>query len=84
MSDASDLRDYSVDFSKIVRTLSYKAEFTVPQGIAEIQQKLAEVSGIDISDSAYVNVKRTRQLLIDHCKNGRHSQSVAELVGSAA
>lgn len=85
MSEAVDLRDYDVDFSKITETLSYQAEFSVIQGIAEIQQRLSEVNGINIGDPLYVNEKRTRQLISDNCKNGRHLQSrTVELVGSAA
>jgi nucleoside-diphosphate-sugar epimerase len=84
MSDSVDLRDYDVDFSKIARTLSYKTEFTVAEGIFEIHQKLSEANGIDIADPVYVNVKRTQQLIRESWKNGRHLQSMAELVGSAA
>jgi nucleoside-diphosphate-sugar epimerase len=84
MSESVDLRDYDVDFSKIAKILSYKAEFTVAQGIAEIQQKLSEANGIDIADPVYVNVKRTHQLINESLKNGRQLQSMAELVGSAA
>lgn len=85
MSESVDLRDYDVDFSKITKTLSYKTEFTVVQGIAEIQQRLSEANGIDIADPVYVNVKRTSQLISENWKNGHHHlQSMAELVGSAA
>jgi nucleoside-diphosphate-sugar epimerase len=84
MSESVDLRDYDVDFSKIAKVLSYKTEFTVAQGIAEIQQKLSEANGIDIADPVYVNVKRTRQLISESWKNGHHLQSATELVGSAA
>jgi nucleoside-diphosphate-sugar epimerase len=84
MPESVDLRDYDVDFSKIARTLSYRTEFKVTQGIAEIQQKLSEANGIDIADPVYINVKRTRQLMSDSWKNGRQLQSMAELVGSAA
>jgi nucleoside-diphosphate-sugar epimerase len=85
MSESVDLRDYDVDFSKITKILSYKTEFTVVQGIAEIQQKLSEANGIDIADPVYVNVKRTSQLISESWRNGHHHlQSTAELAGSAA
>jgi nucleoside-diphosphate-sugar epimerase len=85
MSEAVDLRDYDVDFSKMTNTLSYRTEFSVRQGIIEVQQKLSEANGINIGDPLYVNEKRTRQLISEGCSNGRHLQSItAELVGSAA
>jgi nucleoside-diphosphate-sugar epimerase len=85
MSEAVDLRDYDVDFSKITETLSYQTEFSVVQGIVEIQQRLSEANGINIGDPLYVNEKRTRQLISESCKNGRHLQSrIVELAGSAA
>lgn len=85
MSEAVDLRDYHVDFSKIAETLGYEIEFTVAHGIAEIQQRMSEANGINIGDPVYVNEKRTRQLISESWKNGRHLQSsTAELVGSAA
>jgi nucleoside-diphosphate-sugar epimerase len=85
MSEAVDLRDYDVDFSKITDTLSFRTEFSVFQGIVEIQQRLSESNGINIGDPLYVNEKRTRQLISENCTNGRHLQSItAELVGSAA
>jgi nucleoside-diphosphate-sugar epimerase len=85
MSEAVDLRDYDVDFSKISDTLSYRTEFSVFQGIVEIQQRLSESNGINIGDPLYVNEKRTRQLISENCTNGRHLQSItADLVGSAA
>lgn len=84
ISESVDLRDYDVDFSKITGTLSYKTEFTVAQGIVEIQQRLSEANGIDIADPVYVNVKRTRQLINESWRSGRQSLSRAELVGSAA
>jgi len=85
MSEAVDLRDYHVDFSKIAETLGYQIEFSVAHGIAEIQQRMSEANGINIGDPVYVNEKRTRQLISESWKNGRHLQSsIAELVGSAA
>jgi len=85
MSEAVDLRDYDVDFSKITNTLSYQTEFSVLQGIVEIQQKLAESNAINIGDPLYVNEKRTRQLISESCTSGRHTESRAsELIGSAA
>jgi nucleoside-diphosphate-sugar epimerase len=85
MSDAVDLRDYDVDFSKITETLSYQTEVSVLQGILEIQERLSESNGINIGDPRYVNEKRTRELIGDSCKNGRYLQSrTAELIGSAA
>lgn len=85
MSEAVDLRDYHVDFSKIAKTLGYETEFTVAHGIAEIQQRMSEANGINIGDPVYVNEKRTRQLISESCKKDRHLQpSTVELVGSAA
>jgi hypothetical protein len=85
MSEAVDLQDYDVDFSKITETLSFQTEFSVVQGIVEIQEKLSEANGINIGDPLYVNEKRTRQLISESCKNGRHLQSMtSELIGSAA
>lgn len=80
-----DLRDYDVDFSKIAQTLGYKAEFSVPEGVAEIRERMSEANGINIADSVYINEKMTRQLINKIWSNGHRSQSrVPAFVGSAA
>lgn len=84
-SEAVDLRDYHVDFSKIVRTVGFRPRFSVADGINEIQQKLSETNGINIADPLYVNEKRTRQLITETWRNGyRPSSAVAGTVTSAA
>jgi nucleoside-diphosphate-sugar epimerase len=81
----TDMRDYDVDFSKIAKALDYKPEFSVPQGIAEIRQKMSEANGINIADSRYINEKMTRQLISKMGMNGYRAPSpVSGLVGSAA
>jgi len=85
MSDAVDLRDYDVDFSKITKTLSFKTEYRVADGIGEIQQQLSEAIGINIGDPFYVNVNRTKQLIRELWKNGGQVHAgPPELVESAA
>jgi nucleoside-diphosphate-sugar epimerase len=85
MSEAVDLRDYDVDFSKITETLSFKTEYTVAQGISEIRQRLSEANGINIRDPFYVNVNRTQQLIRELWKNGGQVHATtSELVESAA
>jgi len=85
LSDAVDQRDYDVDFSKIVRALGFNVKFSVAQGIAEIQQKLAEAHGINITHPLYSNEKRIRQLIAENWTNGgRPKLSAARSVGSAA
>jgi len=85
MSEAVDLRDYDVDFSKIAKTLSFNTEYTVAHGIEEIQQKMSEANGINIGDPHFVNVNRTQQLIRELGKNGRQvDASPTELVESAA
>jgi nucleoside-diphosphate-sugar epimerase len=80
-----DRRDYDVDFSKITRSLSFKTEFSVPQGIAEIREKLSHANGINIADSLYINEKTTRRLISEIRLNGKRSGSlIPGLIGSAA
>jgi nucleoside-diphosphate-sugar epimerase len=84
-SEAVDLRDYHVDFSKIVRTVGFRPRFSVADGITEIQQKLSESNGINIADPLYVNEKRTRQLIAETWShNYQPPLPVAEAVSSAA
>jgi nucleoside-diphosphate-sugar epimerase len=84
-SEAIDLRDYNVDFSKIARTLGFRPMFSVAEGITEIQQKLSEANGINIADSLYINEKRTRQLITEIWRNNyRPPSTVAGSLGSAA
>jgi hypothetical protein len=84
-SEAIDLRDYNVDFSKIARTLGFRPMFSVAEGITEIQQKLSEANGINIADSFYINEKRTRQLITEIWRNNyRPPSRVAGSLGSAA
>lgn len=81
----TDMRDYDVDFSKIAQALNYTTEFSVPQGIAEIREKMSEANGINIADSLYVNEKMTRQLISKMGSNGHGVQApLPGLVGSAA
>lgn len=81
----TDMRDYDVDFSKIAQALDYTTEFSVPQGISEIREKMSEANGINIADSLYVNEKMTRQLLSTIGSHGYAMPSpVPGLVGSAA
>ena len=84
LPNSSDLRDYDVDFSKIARTLGYKAEFSVPEGIAEIQERMSEANGINIADSLYVNEKMTRRLINEIWNSHRSQAVVSGFVGSAA
>jgi nucleoside-diphosphate-sugar epimerase len=63
ISNAIDQRDYDVDFSKIARNIGFKAKFSIPEGIAQIQQRLIEANDINISDALYINEKRTRELI---------------------
>lgn len=82
--NTTDLRDYDVDFSKIAQALGYKTELSVPEGVAEIRERMSEANGINIADSVYINEKMTRQL-ISKIWNGHRSQSmVSGFVGSAA
>jgi nucleoside-diphosphate-sugar epimerase len=84
-SEAVDLRDYHVDFSKIARTVGFRARFSVADGITEMQQKLSETNGINIADPLYVNEKRTRQLITETWRNNyRPASPVAGAVSSAA
>jgi nucleoside-diphosphate-sugar epimerase len=84
-SDAVDLRDYHVDFSKIARTVGFIPRFSVADGITEIQQKLSETNGINITDPLYVNEKRTRQLITETWRNSdRQPSLVAGAVTSPA
>jgi len=83
--NAIDLRDYDVDFSKIARTLGYTTELSLPEGVAEIRQKMSEANGINIADSVYINEKMTHQLISKIWNNGHRSQSMVPVfVGSAA
>jgi len=84
LPNATDLRDYDVDLSKISQILGYKTEFSVPEGVAEIQERMSEANGISIADSVYINEKMTRQLISKIWNNGHRSQSVPAFVGSAA
>jgi nucleoside-diphosphate-sugar epimerase len=85
LSEGTDQRDYEVDFSKISREIGFEAKWSVADGIVQIQQKLAEANSISISDTLYINEKRTRELIREVWKDGRRSHSmVAGLVGSAA
>jgi nucleoside-diphosphate-sugar epimerase len=85
LSDAIDRRDYDVDFSKIAQTLAFKTDFSVRDGIAEIQERMFEANGINITDSVYINEKVARQLINKIRKHGRRSPfMVAELAGSVA
>jgi nucleoside-diphosphate-sugar epimerase len=74
-TDTADQRDYDVDFSKIARVLNYRSTFSVADGIAEMQQKMAEMNGIDIADPIYSNEKRTRQLVKHKQRNRVRLQS---------
>lgn len=81
----TDMRDYDVDFSRITQTLGFKTEFTVPQGIAEIRQKMADANAINIADSLYINEKMTRVLISRMANAGyRVPAQIPGLVGSAA
>jgi nucleoside-diphosphate-sugar epimerase len=83
--DAIDQRDYNVDFSKITRTIGFEATMTVAQGISQIQSKLAEANGINISDALYSNEKRTRELVGETWKREQwHQATTSGPVGSAA
>jgi len=85
LRDTIDRRDYDVDFSKISESLSFKTEYSVPQGIAEIREKLSQANGINIADSLYINEKTTRRLISEIRQNGKLSGSVSSgLIGSAA
>jgi nucleoside-diphosphate-sugar epimerase len=81
LSEAIDQRDYNVDFSKIARVLGFEAEFSVADGVLEIQQKLTEANGINIADPVYINEKRTRQLISGTWRSDLRPQLTA--VGSA-
>ena len=84
-SEAIDQRDYDVDFSKIARVLGFKAKFSVAEGIAEIQKKLTEANGINITHPVYSNEKRIRQLISETWRSGyRPLTKAARSVGSAA
>ena len=83
--NTTDMRDYDVDFSKIARSLDYETQISVPQGIAEISERMSNANGINIADSVYVNEKMTRQLISKMSSNGHRTYtSVPGLVGSAA
>ena len=57
----------------------------MPEGVAEIQERMSEANGISIADSVYINEKMTRQLISKIWINGHRSQSmVPAFVGSAA
>jgi nucleoside-diphosphate-sugar epimerase len=85
LSEAVDLRDYHVDFSKILRTIGFRPRFSVADGITEIQQKLSQANGINIADPLYVNEKRTRQLITETWTNVyRPASPVAGAVITAA
>lgn len=85
LPNATDLRDYDVDFSKIAQTLGYMTEFSVPEGVAEIRERMSEANGINIADSIYINEKMTRQLIGMMRNNNHRSQSmIPAFVGSAA
>jgi hypothetical protein len=80
-----DCRDYSVDFSKITKSLSFKTEFSVPGGIAEIRERLSHANGINIADPRYINEQRIRQLISEMRVNGKSSASmISGLIGNAA
>jgi nucleoside-diphosphate-sugar epimerase len=85
LSDVVDRRDYDVDFSKITKSLSFKTEYSVPEGVAEIRAKLSQANGINIADSLYINEKTTRRLISEIRQNGKRSSSlISGLIGSAA
>jgi nucleoside-diphosphate-sugar epimerase len=85
LPNATDLRDYDVNFSKISQTLGYNAEISVPEGVAEIRERMSEANGINIADSVYINEKMTRLLISRIWTNGHRSQSIVPgFVGSAA
>jgi nucleoside-diphosphate-sugar epimerase len=84
-SEAVDLRDYHVDFSKIAGSVGFTPRLSVPDGITEIQQKLSESAGINIAEPIYVNEKRTRQLITETWGNSyRQPVPVGGTVSSAA
>jgi nucleoside-diphosphate-sugar epimerase len=84
-SEAVDLRDYHVDFSKLVGTVGFRPRFSVADGITEIKQKLSESNAINIAEPLYVNEKRTRQLITEAWRNSyRPPVPIAGSVSSAA
>ncbi len=75
MSESVDQRDYEVDFSKITRTLGYKVNCSVPDGIAQMRERMSEANGINIADALYSNEKRTRELIRQSVNNDFRSLS---------
>ena len=85
LTNSVDQRDYDVDFSKIARRLAFKASYSVPDGIQEMQQKLNEENCINLLDPLYSNERRTRQLLAEAQGNGgKHRLAAIGLVDTAA
>lgn len=58
---AVDKRNYRVDFSKIERTLGYKASVSVKQGMLELKTAL-EACGLSPDESRFSNMKRLEEL----------------------
>jgi len=57
-----DLRNYRVDFSKIERTLGYRAKISVKDGLREIKDVLDKKELPDLEDARFSNYKRMQEL----------------------
>ena len=51
----NDPRSYRVDFSKIERTLGFRARWSVDDGIAEVHEKLVSGTWSDPADRRFYN-----------------------------
>ncbi len=69
MLSDEDLRNYSVNFSKIQRVLGFTPSFTMEDGVREIRQALEDAS-IDPFDDIYFNVRWMKRLLATPVSEG--------------
>jgi nucleoside-diphosphate-sugar epimerase len=79
--DATDARNYRVDFSKISRLLNYQPRWTVSQGIEQVLESIASGEVTDYRDPRYSNVSYLTQSGTAHLERNTWAH---ELIRKAA
>ena len=61
----TDIRNYRVDFSKIVEILGYKIKYTVPDGLNELREVFESNVIPNIDSEIFSNIETIREKQID-------------------